>query len=222
MNSKPTTTKNSTDLPSNNEFAALTVEHLAQGIAVLDQDSNVLFANAAARTATSRAGWRIKNDRLLCRLATERQAWSDALLRTCHTGHHALLELHAKGAEASVFVSLAPLHVAGLPLAIATFEREHLCGPLELQLFASRHGLTLAENHVLQRLCSGQRSAQIALEHGVSLTTVLTQIAAIRVKTRRDSVLALLHKLSRLPHSARSRVAALGVVEAAVVSEHSL
>jgi DNA-binding CsgD family transcriptional regulator len=216
MNSKPTTTKTCTDLPSNNEFAALTVEHLAQGIAVLDQDSTVLFANAAARTATSRAGWKIKNDRLLCRLATERQTWNDALLRTCHTGHHALVELHAKGAEASVFVSLAPLPIAGLPLALATFEGEHLCGPLELQLFASRHGLTLAENHVLQRLCSGQRPAQIAQEHGVSLTTVLTQIAAIRVKTQRDSVLALLHKLSRLPHSARSRVAALGAVPVVV------
>jgi DNA-binding CsgD family transcriptional regulator len=188
-------------------WAALTMEHLAQGVAILDEHSTLMFANSAARTAMEKAGWEIRQERLLCKLAVDRQAWIDALHRTCQQGKHALLELHAQGGEASIFVSLTPLELAGLPVALATFEREHLCDPLELQMFASSHGLTLAENQVLQRLCQGQRPSQIAVEHGVARTTVLTQVAAIRVKTRRDSVIALLHKLSRLPHGARPHAA---------------
>ncbi len=215
------TSKKSTHFPSNDEWAALAVDHLAQGIAVVDDLSTVFFANAAARMAISKAGWKIRNDRLLCRLATDKQAWDNALLRTCHGAHHALLPLHANEPETSMFVLLAPLHAAGLPLALVTFEREHLCGPLELQLFASRHGLSLAENQVLQRLCNGQRTAKIAEEHGVSRTTILTQIAAIRIKTRHDSVGALLHRLSRLPHGTRSRVSGLARVAQSPMFEAS-
>jgi DNA-binding CsgD family transcriptional regulator len=202
-------------------WAAMTMEHLTQGVAVLDEYSTLMFANSAARTAMEKAGWQVRNERLLCQMAVDRQAWLDALHRTCQQGKHALLELHAQGGTASVFVSLTPLQLAGLPVALATFEREHLVDPLELQMFASSHGLTLAENQVLQRLCRGQRPAQIALEHGVSRTTVLTQVAAIRVKTRRDSVIALLHKLSRLPHGGRARAAVAshgGMADAALAT----
>jgi DNA-binding CsgD family transcriptional regulator len=174
--------------PAAPDWALLAIDRLAQGVALLNPSCTVYFANAAARNAVARAGWSLGDKRLHCPVAADRRAWTDALLHVCVYGKHRLLELK--------------LQVGDQSLAVATFEREDLCGPLELQLFSASHGLTLAENQVLQRLCRGQRPAQIAREHGVAHTTVLTQVASIRIKTRRSSVQALLHKLSRLPHAA--------------------
>jgi DNA-binding CsgD family transcriptional regulator len=188
--------------PAAPDWALLAIDRLAQGVALLNPSCTVYFANAAARNAVARAGWSLGDKRLHCPVAADRRAWTDALLQVCVQGKHRLLELKTAGGSSSICVSLAPLQVGDQSLAVATFEREDLCGPLELQLFSASHGLTLAENQVLQRLCQGQRPAQIAREHGVAHTTVLTQVAAIRIKTRRSSVQALLHKLSRLPHAA--------------------
>jgi DNA-binding CsgD family transcriptional regulator len=181
------------------DWATLALERSAHGVAILDASSTLHFANRAALIAIGRAGWELQDNRLSCALAADRHAWSQALLASCLHQRHKLLELHALGGASSVFVSLAPLRWGDLDLSLASFEREELCGSLVLEQFAARHGLTLTEGQVLQRLCHGLRPADIAREHGVSRTTVLSQVAAIRVKTRRDSVQSLLNKLSRMP-----------------------
>jgi DNA-binding CsgD family transcriptional regulator len=68
-----------------------------------------------------------------------------------------------------------------------------------MQLFASSSGLTPAESRVLARLSRGMRPAQIAREHAVSLTTVQSQVAALRSKTQCASAMDLLAFLARLP-----------------------
>ncbi|MBI5719580.1 MAG: helix-turn-helix transcriptional regulator [Burkholderiales bacterium] len=177
------------------------VNRLAFGMAVLDIEGTLHFANTAALAAIRRTGWQLSDGRLQPPAEPELSAWRRALSEVCVGERHRLIEIQA--GETTLFVSLSSAHESahdgGRAWAIATFEREELCGPLELQMFSSRHGLTLAENQVLQRLCRGERPAEIAREHGVARSTVLTQVAAIRSKTHRGSVLELLHKLSRMP-----------------------
>lgn len=180
-------------------WMALAMDRLAQGVALVDESSTLHYANAAAHAALRHAGWDSGDKRLQCPAAADRPTWHGALADVCRRERHRLLELRVAGEHGTVFVSMSPVALDGHTLAVTTFEREDLCGPLELQMFSSRHGLTSAENQVLQRLCRGDRPADIARQHGVARSTVLTQVAAIRSKTRRHSVQALLHQLSRLP-----------------------
>ncbi len=178
---------------------AAAVDRLALGVAVLDSEGLVHFANTAAHAAIRRAGWRLIEGRLTPPGESEQLAWRRALTEVCIGERHRLIEMRAAAGGAAIFASLSSAQEGGRRWAVATFEREDLCAPLELQMFSSRHGLTLAENQVLQRLCRGERPAEIAREHGVARSTVLTQVAAIRSKTQRSSVLDLMHKLSRMP-----------------------
>ena len=173
------------------------VDRLAFGMAVLDVEGTVYFANTAAHAAIRRTGWRFDEGRLEPPDEPQRAAWRRALADVCLAERHRLIEIET-GAS-TLFASLSSAHEGERNWAIVTFEREELCGPVELQMFSSRHGLTLAENQVLQRLCRGERPADIARRHGVARSTVLTQVAAIRSKTQRGSVLELMHKLSRMP-----------------------
>jgi DNA-binding NarL/FixJ family response regulator len=64
--------------------------------------------------------------------------------------------------------------------------------------------LSRREREVLALMCEGQRAAQIAERFVVSMTTVRTQIRAIRAKldcTGQLEATALAHKFARLPHS---------------------
>jgi DNA-binding CsgD family transcriptional regulator len=95
--------------------------------------------------------------------------------------------------------ALAPVNVQGNCWAMLLLDRETLCGLIEMQLFASSSGLTPTESRVLARLAQGMRPAQIAREHGVSLTTVQSQVTALRTKTQSPSMMSLLASMARLP-----------------------
>ncbi len=183
--------------------AAAALECLSHGVAVFDARGSLAYCNLAARSAISRAGWALRSNQLVCAVAEDAQTWRQALRSACLHGRHGLLELQAQSGNAngtaSVYVSLTPVRWAHRDMALASFEREELCGSLVLQQFSARHRLTSTEGQVLQKLCQGLRPADIAVEHGVSPTTVLTQVAAIRIKTGCNSVQGLLNKLSRLP-----------------------
>ncbi len=69
----------------------------------------------------------------------------------------------------------------------------------DLSGYAALHGLTAAEVRVLAALLLGQAPAQVAQTLGVSLPTVRCQIAALRRKTGRRTLVALLADVARLP-----------------------
>ena len=68
-----------------------------------------------------------------------------------------------------------------------------------MTLFAKERGLTSAEGQVLAQVCKGLRPHEIATRHGVQVSTVRTQLRAIRQKTASDSVRDLVQKVSVLP-----------------------
>ena len=88
-------------------------------------------------------------------------------------------------------------------LALLVFAKQQMCDTTTVTLFARESGLTSAEGQVLAQVCKGLRPAQIATHQGVQVSTVRTQLRAIRHKTASDSMRELVRKVSSLPPVAR-------------------
>lgn len=170
---------------------------LPQAVAVLDSSGLLAYWNAAARTRLTASGWTVVDQQLRAPCAADRDTLWRTLPDACARGRVQLIRLSLQGRPAHA--ALLPLSVPGQCWAVLLLDRETLCGAIELQLFASSSGLTPAESRVLSRLTYGLRPTQIAHEHGVSLTTVQSQVAALRAKTQASSVLDLLAGVARLP-----------------------
>jgi DNA-binding CsgD family transcriptional regulator len=93
-------------------------------------------------------------------------------------------------------VAVVPLEPGTAALLLG---RQAICERLSVEGFARGAGLTLAETRVLAALGQGQRPAAIARDQGVKLSTVRTQISAIRGKTGAASIAGLLQMVAALP-----------------------
>lgn len=173
------------------------LDSLPQAVVILDAAGRLAYWNAAARMRLTAAGWHLVDQRLHAPEAADRDTLSRALPNACARGRVQLLALSLKGRPARA--ALAPVNVQGHCWAVLLLDREALCGSIEMQLFASSNGLTPAESRVLSHLTHGLRPSQIAREHGVSLSTVQSQVTALRSKTQTASVMDLLTQLARLP-----------------------
>lgn len=173
------------------------LDSLAHGVALLDANATVVFANVAARALFAKAGWQAVGSALRSPRPSIDDAWCSALRQVVAHRRRQLFELVCD--DATQYVALAPVIVGGIARVFVTCGRRELCGQPELQLYATRRGLTGAESQVLCKLAVGLPPAQIARAHGVALSTVLTQVAAVRAKTMSASIKHLLATLSRLP-----------------------
>jgi DNA-binding CsgD family transcriptional regulator len=173
------------------------VEGLSQGLALLRAPDQVVYVNPAARRALTDSGWCIEAGVLTAPHHAQLQDWHRLVHNAGERQYRGIFDLlPGKGGP---MVSVTPMPVGEQVLALLTFGRTQVCGPLELQLFASRHGLSPAETQVLLQLCKGNRPAAIAQLHGVAVSTVVTQICAIRFKTESASIEHLLQRLACLP-----------------------
>jgi DNA-binding CsgD family transcriptional regulator len=178
------------------ELAFAALQGLAQGVAVLDPLGRVEYANPAARVTLLRAGWRFVKDHLIAPGDHARRALASALDRVLR---HGCMQLVSLGEDAAPVAALSPVEIGSSRRALLAIGRETVCGAIELQLFAAKHDLTLAESRVLSQLARGLRPHEIARLHGVHLATVRTQVATLRAKTRSNSVVELLDRVARLP-----------------------
>jgi DNA-binding CsgD family transcriptional regulator len=83
--------------------------------------------------------------------------------------------------------------------ALVNLGRPQICEPLSIQCFAISHGLTSSETQVLVHLCNGLRPTEIASRQGVLMSTVRTQISALRCKAGCGSIDALIRRVAMLP-----------------------
>jgi DNA-binding CsgD family transcriptional regulator len=218
------------------------------GLAVVDVDSQrLIFANAQAQSAMHHSGPQasglcIKHGQLHARDPQHAEALATALAKTI-TRVRGLLRLGGSASELSVavmplagFVGVAAAsHVhtraddqdeydcvdssAQEPhLALLVFAKQQLCDTTTVTLFARESGLTSAEGQVLAQVCKGLRPAQIATHQGVQVSTVRTQLRAIRHKTASDSMRELVRKVSTLPPVARYLPSFLGGVESGLAA----
>lgn len=171
-------------------WAALRValDLLGTGFALLDAQTRVAYANAAARAA-------------LASLDTDGASelrWRRALREAAtSTPRRALLQLGAE--DSARHAALIPFDAGGTRWLVALFGDACLCGPLELQMYAALQQLSYAESQVLSLLSLGHRAEAIARHNGVAVSTVRTQLASLRAKASRAGVHEMMDVLARLP-----------------------
>lgn len=179
----------------------LMLDEIDYGVMLLDGDGQVLHLNHVARCELDGQHPLWLLGRQLCaRDAADRQRLHDALAAAAQRGLRRLLLL-GQGAH-RVAMSIVPLAAPGHAGELATqlsLGKRQMCGELGVHWFARSHGLTQTEARVLESLSEGLQPTEIAVRHGVGLSTIRSQIASIRLKTHSDSIGALVRQVAVLP-----------------------
>lgn len=174
------------------------------GLAVVAIDSRqVLFANAPAAAAllpdgAQKSGLFVEHGCLQPRRQADVEALHLALQNT-KVGQRGLLKFMGRAGTQGADCSVAVMPLSAPGFALLAFSKLQMCDATTVTLFARERGLTSAEGQVLAQICKGMRPQQIATRHGVQVSTVRTQLRAIRHKTASDSVRELVEKVSVLP-----------------------
>ncbi len=180
-------------------IAAL-LDELGHGVILLHDGARVLHLNHAAQNEV-RAGHSVAIvDGALCaRRASDGSALGDALAGA----RRGLRKLVTLGPESErVAIALIPIGHPGpgeASLTVAVFGRRRLCERISVQCFARTYGLTPAESTVLELLSDGLDPSDIAQANEVSMTTVRSQVLAIRIKVGASSIRRLLQLVAMLP-----------------------
>ena len=179
----------------------LMLDEIDYGVLLLDSSAQVLHINHAARSELdARHPLQLLGRQLRARDATDMTRLHDALEAATQRGLRRLLML---GQDAHrVAVSVVPLRTGepgGQTATQLSLGKRQMCGGLGVQWFARSHGLTLAETRVLEALSEGLHPNDIATRYGVGISTIRSQIGSIRLKTRSDSIGALVRQVAVLP-----------------------
>lgn len=167
------------------------------GLLVCEDDGTVVMLNWAARLELA-AGQVLRLDAHGLRSVAEGRELSNALLCAGRQGRRAVLELR-RGSD-RLFVSVSPLARDGArPLALVILGRRAPCSAHALDMLAHKHGLTTAERRVLAALLAQRTPTQIAADHDTAISTVRTQINALRAKLGANSVATLMCVLAGVP-----------------------
>ncbi len=178
------------------------LDQLDYGLVVLDEAAAALHANRLAREwlAMAAAPLRLQGGHVRATEARDSGPFLRALTGAACRGWRALLAF-GEGSQ-GMSAALGPLpgaHAAAPGLALLVIGRRQVCDALTAQMFASRHGLTLAESQVLQLLCSGLAPREIAGRQCIALSTVRSHIGSIRSKTRARTIATLVREVALLP-----------------------
>jgi DNA-binding CsgD family transcriptional regulator len=196
------------DGPERRSGGAALGRHL---LAMLDEvDYGLLLVSADARVAHVNQAARVELDashplRVLGHELRARNQQDAALLHgafvNARRGMRRLLIL--RDGDRHVNVSIVPLAVpfavepaAGILIILG---KRQVCEQLSIQGYARVHRLTPAETRVLIALSQGTQPNDIAVQQGVAISTVRTQINNIRLKTGALSIAALVRQVAVLP-----------------------
>ena len=180
-------------------WLSLVLEELDYGVLLVNAAGEVLHSNRAARqTLEPGHPLQVQAGRLRARHAKDLMPLHEALHLAESQGRRCLLRLGESEDRANVVV--VPLNRDVEQAAVLlVLERRQLRAELAAQWFALRYGLTPAETGVLKQLAEGARPNDVALQQGVAISTVRTQIQSIRGKSGAQSIGELLRQLAVLP-----------------------
>lgn len=182
-------------LPTLGSLLAGVLDEVDIGILLLSEDGSVLHLNHRARHAlAARQGLVLAGTALRADEPITQACLQKALHDAARRGLRRLLELgRGEGRHLAALVPVQP-GVAALLLG-----RSSVCEDLSMQCFARQHSLTPAETRVLAALGRGVTPSEIARMQGVKISTVRTQISAIRQKTGAATINALVRLVAGLP-----------------------
>ncbi len=174
---------------------ASVLDSVDYGLLLLHSDGGIVHANRkAAALLQDGQVLRRSGGRVVAGAAADMTEFHAALQAAADKGLRRLL---------SIGPGAAPLPVALVPVqpgvALLMLARDHLCEALSIQGFARAHALTAAETRVLEALGRGVRPQAIAKAQGVTITTVRTQLGAIRGKLGVQSIFDIVHRIAALP-----------------------
>ncbi len=174
---------------------AAALDEVDYGMLLVDADARALHLNHRAdRMLAEDETLALRDGRVVAREARDAAALSRAVHDAAERGLRRLITLGRGDERRSAAVVPVQPGVAAL-----MFGRSRLCEDLSMQGFARAHALSDAEARVLAALGRGVAPAGIANAHGVALTTIRTQIGAIRGKTGAASIRELLRMVAALP-----------------------
>lgn len=172
---------------------ARALDEVDYGIVLARADATIVHANHHARRALEgEHPLQLLGQRLRTRETQDLGRLYDALLAAAERQRRCLLTL-GRGTQ--------PLAVVPVDAGVAAvlLGKAKVCEDLSIECFARSHDLTPAETRVLMALGAGVAPVEIAQHQGVKLSTVRTQIGAIRDKTGAASINALVHRVASLP-----------------------
>jgi len=181
---------------------ALALDEIDYGVLMIDAHQRVIHCNHAARLQLQ-AGHPLmmEGEQLWVREEPDVHALQAALEGARKRGLRRLVSL-GEAAQRRV-VSVVPLSKAGGhdtgSACLLVLGKSPNSGSLAIQGFARTHKLSPGEVQVLAALCEGAVPADIAAMHQVAISTVRTQIASIRAKTRTQSIRELVRQVAMLP-----------------------
>jgi len=178
------------------------LDEIDYGMLLLRGESRVIHDNHAARAELDDSHpLHLHGRELRAHDARDATALTVALRAAAQQGLRKLLTLGEGARRASV--SVVPLPSDGADstarVTLVILGKRQVCEGLSVHGFARSHGLTHAETRVLAALCKGLLPAEIAAQLGVAISTVRTQIGAIRCKTNAESIRALVGQVAVLP-----------------------
>ena len=183
-------------------WLAMMLDEIDYGMLLLSDESNVLHANHVAKSELDASHpLQLLGRQLRVRHATDLGPLRSAIADAAQRGLRRMVSLGS--GEQRVTLAVVPLanHSDGAngPLTLLVLGKRHMCAALSAHWFARCHGLTPAEVRVLAALCAGETPAATAAAQGVALSTVRSQIGAIRTKTGAESIRALVRQVAVLP-----------------------
>jgi DNA-binding NarL/FixJ family response regulator len=189
------------------------LDALDVGVLVCDAQGRLLHANAAGEAVLSQSSLLGLQEGAVLHVANPAQSANLLIaVRAAANGRHQLLLLHSGHARLSLTVQ--PLVAPSVPpqTVLVLLGRASTSRGLGLAMLCQLHDLTAAEERVLTGLLRGQRVSDLAAQHGVKVSTVRSQVAALRAKLgvhRMDEALLMAAELPPMAGAAlrcRSRV----------------
>ncbi|MEY4748146.1 MAG: hypothetical protein RIQ60_360 [Pseudomonadota bacterium] len=178
------------------------LDELDYGVVMVDAQGDVSFFNRTARGDHASAGLQnlAVGDRLTAATLVETQELQRAIRDAALLARRSLVRLGTGMRHCIAVVPLSSeVSVDGNGQALLLFGRRQVCAPISIAFFARTFGLTPTEGQVLEALCQGEPPARIAARNGVAVSTIRTQLTAIRQKTQTGSLRELVRQVSTLP-----------------------
>lgn len=183
------------------------LDTMAHGLVLVDAVGRVLHANPVAQAQCGpHAPVSLDEQVVSLPQGGPAQARLEQALERAASGQWAMLTARIGGRR----LALAVVPLADDPAcpgvrALLVMGSEGGGSALALEFFCSQHDLTPAECAVLVALSHGESPAAIARGRGVALSTVRSQVQAMRHKVRAGSTAELVRLLLAMPPIASSR-----------------
>lgn len=175
------------------------INQIECGLLACDAQGRLLFANRAALRELAQAQVLKLEEGLVRCVQTASLEFQAALRDATELQRARLLQLGQDSLRTMVTVTPVWHAHPHQRTALVMIGRRMPGSPLAVQMLALRHGLTPTETRVLTALLSDMPPRAIAAAHGVGLSTVRTQIQAVRNKLGARSIDALLLQVAELP-----------------------